>query len=429
MNFRRLFSRLTVSAAMGLALLAAPASAGQAAGANPAVASVAAPDRVRARMNQRVFDQVWSEVRRDYYDPRLHGVDWAAARTTYRPLALAATDDRSLYRVLNDMLGLLDDDHAGASAPAVARRQDSLRRRRAVLGVTLFPEDGRNGRYVIEQVRTGSPAAEAGVLVGWRLEPFDGTGWTPESDLVEGQAVTLALVDDAGQSRPLTLTPRQMDPVPVFTADRSRPGVVVLRVTAFDPGLGRWMGEQLAGLPAGTDVVVDLRGNAGGRVLEADAVLSCFLPADRIWATRTARSGRSVVMRTEGGCGDLERPVDNPVAVLVNAQSRSAAELTPAALQEARRALIVGEHTAGAVLISQETNLPDGGRLNLSRADFITSGGVRLEKRGVTPDLAAPTSAADRRAGRDPTLEAAIGALADADASAARASTAAAPAS
>ena len=63
------------------------------------------------------------------------------------------------------------------------------------------------------------------------------------------------------------------------------------------------------------------------------------------------------------------------------------------------------------LLIAQETNLPDGGRLTLSRADFVTSGGVRLEKRGVTPDIAAPRTVAQRRAGDDPTLEAAIAAL------------------
>ena len=98
--------------------------------------------------------------------------------------------------------------------------------------------------------------------------------------------------------------------------------------------------------------------------------------------------------------------------MLVDDQSRSAAELTPAALQEARRAVVVGAPTAGAVLISQETRLPDGGRLTLSRADFVTSGGVRLEKNGVTPDLAAPAMTGDRGAGRDPALEAAIEALA-----------------
>lgn len=104
-------------------------------------------------------------------------------------------------------------------------------------------------------------------------------------------------------------------------------------------------------------------------------------------------------------------PADNPVAILVDAESRSAAELTPAALQEAGRAVVVGEQTAGAVLISQETRLPDGGRLTLSRADFVTSGGVRLEKRGVRPDILAARSAEDSRAGRDPVLEAALAAL------------------
>lgn len=85
--------------------------------------------------------------------------------------------------------------------------------------------------------------------------------------------------------------------------------------------------------------------------------------------------------------------------------------MTPAALQEAGRAIVVGEHTAGSVLISQDTVLPDGGRLTLSRADYITSGGVRLEKRGVTPDVVVARTIEDRRAGRDPVLDAAIDAL------------------
>jgi carboxyl-terminal processing protease len=411
MRAGRLFHRLIVAAAAALMLVAAPASA-RPAPMQIAVATPARADAARARMNRRVFDAVWTEVRRNYYDPALHGVDWRAARATYRRQAEGAVDDRTLYRVINDMLDLLDDEHAGAVAPAVARRQDAQRRTRPILGLTLFPENGRNGAYVVERVRDGSPAAEAGVAVGWRLEPFDGSGWTPERDVVEGQPVTLDLVDDSGVARPVTLIPREMPPLPAFTADRSRPGVVVLRIEGFEAGLGRWMGEQLDGLPSDTEVIVDLRSNPGGRLLEAEAVLSCFLPDDTTWAMRTSRAGRRAVMKTDGGCGDLAGPVANPVAVLVNGQSRSAAELTPAALQEAGRALVVGEHTAGAVLISQETHLPDGGRLSLSRADFVTARGVRLEKRGVTPDLAAPATIEDRRAGRDPALDAAIAALA-----------------
>lgn len=412
MILRWLLRILPALAAMSLALIAAPAIAADPGTAlATASAASAGPDRERARMNQRVFDRVWSEVRNQYYDPQLHGVDWNAARRTYRPAALTAPDDRALYRALGDMLDLLDDDHAGASPPAVARRRDTQRDRRPAIGVTLRPEPSGDS-YVIERVRPGSPAGEAGVVEGWRLIAGEDALWTPEQDLVEGQAITLAMVDGDGVARPLTLTPRMMEPTPAFVADRSRPGVLILTVDGFEAGLGRWMGEQLEGLPADTDVVIDLRGNPGGRLAEADAVLSCFLPRDRLWAARTGRLGRRVELRTAGGCGDLARPVGNEVAVLVDANSRSAAELTPAALQEAGRAVVVGAPTAGAVLISQETPLPDGGRLSLSRADFVTQGGVRLEKRGVTPDVDAPLTPEDRRAGRDPGLDAALAALA-----------------
>ena len=404
--------RLAVSAAMGLALVAAPSFAAARTDDRPAVAGgVVLPTRDRARMNERVFDSVWGEVRTQYYDPHLHGVDWNAARRIYRPRALAAADDRGLYSVLEDMLNLLDDDHAGAASPAVARRQDALRERRAAIGVSLRPDPEHSGDYRIEAVRRGSPAEAAGVQEGWRLHVGEGA-WSPELEVVEGRPIRLVFIDEDDARHPLDLIPVVMEPQPAFIADRSRPGLVVLTIDGFEPGLGRWMGAELAGLPSDTGVIIDLRGNPGGRLLEAEAVLSCFLPRNRTWATRTLRSGRQIVMRTGGGCGDLDDPVANPVAVLVDGDSRSAAELTPAALQEAGRALVVGVRTAGAVLVSQESRLPDGGRLTLSRADFVTSGGVRLEKRGVTPDREAPLTREDRRAGRDPTLDEAIRLLA-----------------
>lgn len=401
----RLFSLLLLGLPLSVPAVAQPV-------ASPTVDPVAAaaPSRDRARLNQRVFDRVWSEVRRGYYDPTLHGVDWNAARATFRPQALAASDERGLYRVINAMLDLLDDGHAAASPPAAVRRQEAQFARRAVMGLTLMrgetPDD-----WTVERVRPGSPAEAAGVQMGWALNSVDGKPWAPDVETYDGVPVQLVLTDDAGQRREIALTPRVMEAIEPFTADTSRPGVLVLRVEQFDKGLGAWMGSELEGLPPDVDVVLDLRGNPGGRLMEAESVLTCFLPRDQVWATRTGRSGRPVVLRAAGDCGDRRDPLANDVAVLVDQGSRSAAELTPAALQEARRGIVVGEKTGGSVLIAQETNLPDGGRLTLSRADFVTSGGIRLEKRGVTPDIAAPRTVAQRRAGDDPTLEAAIAAL------------------
>lgn len=400
----RLFSLLLLGLPLSVPAVAQPVASPV---VDPVVAT--APSRDRVRLNQRVFDRVWSEVRRGYYDPTLHGVDWNAARATFRPQALAASDERGLYRVINAMLDLLDDGHAAASPPAAVRRQEAQFARRAVMGLTLMrgetPDD-----WTVERIRPGSPAEAAGVQMGWALNSVDGKPWGPDVETYDGVPVQLVLTDDAGQRREIALTPRVMEAIEPFTADKSRPGVLVLRVEQFDKGLGAWMGSELEGLPPDVDVVLDLRGNPGGRLMEAESVLTCFLPRDQVWATRTGRSGRPVVLRAAGDCGDRRDPLANDVAVLVDQGSRSAAELTPAALQEARRGIVVGEKTGGSVLIAQEANLPDGGRLTLSRADFVTSGGIRLEKRGVTPDIAAPRTVAQRRAGDDPTLEAAIAA-------------------
>lgn len=413
MRSTAVLGRVCVSIVIGLTLVGGSAHAVQTAPALDAASTAvaAAPDRDRMRMNARVFDRVWSETRSQYYDPALHGVDWNAARRFYRPQAVAAPDDRRLYQVMGRMMALLDDAHAVVLSPALARRQDSAQQPRPVLGLTIRTAEEETGGYRIDRVRSGSPADEAGIVAGWRLLTGEGARWTPDNDVVAGQPLNLDLVDAAGAHRSVVVTPRILEPLPTFVADATRPGVLVLRIDGFDEGLGRWMGRQLHGLAPQTDVVLDLRGNGGGRLYEADAVLSCFLPRGREWATRTVRSGRRVTLRTEGGCGALTEPASNPVAVLVDGQSRSAAELTPAALQEAGRALVVGERTAGAVLIAQDTQLPDGGRLTLSRADFVTSGGVRLEKRGVEPDLLASHDE-DRPDGVDPVLEAALAALA-----------------
>lgn len=407
---RRVLISLIAGAVLLTGTSAAPATAQTPSASSTPRAASATPSRERARMNARVFDTAWNAVRRQYYDPGLHGVDWNAARETYRPQAIAAADDRALYRALTAMLDLLDDDHAAAISPAAARRQDQLRTRRAVMGVSM----ARQGEdlWRIEVVRAGSPAAEAGLQPGWVLRTVDGQTWGADFDVEDGRPLRLDLFDETGASRQVSVVPRVMDPVPAFSADRSRPGVLVLRVEGFEPGLGRWLGQQLADLSPETDVVLDLRANPGGLLLEADATLSCFLPVEQRWATRVSRDGRTMALSVMPGCGSLTGPVTNDVALLVDRASRSAAELTPAALQEAGRALVVGEHTAGAVLISQDTPLPDGGRMTLSRADYITAGGVRLEKRGVEPDIVVARSSEQRRAGLDPALDAAIALLA-----------------
>jgi carboxyl-terminal processing protease len=100
------------------------------------------------------------------------------------------------------------------------------------------------------------------------------------------------------------------------------------------------------------------------------------------------------------------------VVVLVDGATGSAAEIFAAVLQEHGRATIVGRKTAGAVLASWYHSLPDGGELQLSREDYVTPKGRRLENDGVEPEVKVARTVADVRAGRDVDLAAALAVLA-----------------
>ncbi len=105
------------------------------------------------------------------------------------------------------------------------------------------------------------------------------------------------------------------------------------------------------------------------------------------------------------------QPYTGPVAVLIDGGSGSATEIFASGLQELRRAVIIGERRAGAVLPSAMVKLPTGAIFQYVFADFRTPSGALIEGRGVAPDVEIKHTRASLLAGRDAPLEAAIAEL------------------
>ncbi len=385
-------------------LLLAGASAGCASGAAVPLRAEAA--ETRAALNLRIVDRVRTLTESRYYDPRLVGERWRADRQAWRAAAAGAPDENALYGVLTTMLEPLNDDHAYVQSPTEVAREALGQAARPLLGLRIVRVgDG----YQVDDVRPGSPADDAGVEAGWRVESADGRPYDVGAVRNDGVPVTLVFVDPAGRRRTLSISPRTASPPDERRAlARAAGDVWLIGFDSFDPGTADWLFGQLRRLPAGASLVVDLRGNVGGRIVEVERTLGCFLPAGARIAEMRGRQGRRVTASVLSGC---PRVATGPVAVLVGRRSRSGAEMFAAALQEAGRAQVVGARTAGALLSSLQHPLPDGGRLTLSEADFVTAGGNRIERYGLAPDVAADISQADRRAGRDPTLDAAAALL------------------
>jgi carboxyl-terminal processing protease len=366
------------------------------------LATVPAEQRARAQDNVRIFERVWGLVADGHYDPKLHGVDWPAAGLKYGAEAAAAKDDKALYASLNAMVGLLKDSHTHALSPAQVKERRTHTRARTGIYMTRV-----DGRWVVNEVMAGSPAALAGVKTGWLVVARNGTpfGERSEARPKEGEVARWEFLDTADRPVALDIAAKSLSTKPRQEARVLPGGFVYLRFDAFDTADRRWLSDQLKTNREAPGVVIDLRRNPGGGTISMGITIGEFFERSVDCGTFITRGGY------RGGKSSWQigsARYRGRVVVLVDGATGSAAEIFAAVLQEHGRATIVGRKTAGAVLASWFHGLPDGGELQLSREDYVTPQGRRLESDGVEPDVKVARTVDDVRAGRDTDLEAAL---------------------
>ena len=370
------------------------------------LAAVPVEQRARAEGNVRVFDRVWGLVADWHYDPKLQGVDWAAAGLKYGAEAAAAADDQALYASLGAMVGLLKDSHTHALSPTQTKERRTQTRARTGFYMTRV-----EGRWIVSELVAGSPAELAGVKMGWVVVARNGTAFGERSEARprEGEVAQWEFLDDRDQPVALAIAAQSLSTKPRQEVRVLAGGVVYLRFDAFDTADRRWLSDQLKTNRAAPGVVIDLRRNPGGGTISLGITIGEFFDRAVDCGTFITRGGY------RGGKSSWQigsARYGGSVVVLVDGATGSAAEIFAAVLQEHGRAAIVGRKTAGAVLASWYHGLPDGGELQLSRQDYVTPQGRRLEKEGVEPDVKVVRTVADVRAGRDVDLEAALRVLA-----------------
>ena len=165
-------------------------------------------------------------------------------------------------------------------------------------------------------------------------------------------------------------------------------GVVAL--ATFSPGAHGEVREGVEKeLKAGArGIVFDLRSNGGGLVEEAQLIASIFIAKGTIVSTR----GRTQPSQTLDATGDAI-PAKIPVVVLVDSNTASAAEIVTAALQDHRRATVVGTHTFGKGVFQEEQGLSNGGALDITVGEYFTPNGRNLggggvkQGAGITPEV------------------------------------------
>ncbi|QEC47760.1 S41 family peptidase [Baekduia soli] len=267
-------------------------------------------------------------------------------------------------------------------------------------GVGISVVEDRRGLKIV-QVFDNSPASRARIATGEVITAVDGTslagrGNSASVALIQGRTGTdVRLTLLRGQtSRDVVLKRAVISVSPVQSKERTLNGrrYAILSLADFGEAahakLAEGVRKALRDKAAG--IVLDLRGNPGGLVTEAQLVASEFLTGGKVVTTR----GRAVPTRTLSALGDPIAP-KIPLVVLVDRNSASAAEIVAGALQDNHRAKLVGTRTFGKGVFQQVIELSNGGALDITAGQYFTPSGRNLGGRGtatgagLTPDVQA----------------------------------------
>lgn len=352
--------RKTLIAASAVALLASTSLV-------PAYAA----ERKETYKLMELFAEVFEKVRSDYVEP--------------------VNDEELVEAALNGMLSSLDP-HSSYLNPKNSRDMDiNTRGEFGGLGIEVTME---NGWVKVVSPIDDTPAYRAGMQPGDFITHLDGE---PVSGLSLSEAVD-RMRGPANSDIRLTVRRNGTEPFDVkltravirIQTVRSNPqgNIGYIRITQFSQSthadlikhmgqLKKDIGKDLSGF------VIDLRNNPGGLLDQAIAVSDDFLDKGEIVSTRSRKAEDTQRFNARGG--DIADGL--PLVVLINDGSASASEIVAGALQDHRRAILLGTRSFGKGSVQTLIPLPGHGSMRLTTARYFTPSGRSIQAVGIEPDI------------------------------------------
>src|SRR5215469_1201482 len=331
----------------------------------------AGKDNVYEELN--LFDQAFERIRQDAVDP--------------------VTDAKLIGSAIAGMLSGLDPYSSFIDEAAFRALQTPANDDTTTLGLAVTIE---GGQLKVISPEDGSPAARAGIRPGDVIYTIDKE---PVYDLTLGEAEQklrgpvgseVQLTLRHGNEKPIDLSLKREAYKLQTVVGRVEPGNIgYLRIAGFDGGTQAALAAAVQNLRQKTGskligFVLDLRNNPGGSFDAAVAVADAFIDKGDIVVVKGRKAAN--VKRISATPGDLAKGL--PLVALVNGGTAREAELVAGALQDNRRAVLLGTRTFGESSIESLIPLPGHGAIRLTTARFMTPTGRQIQAKGLEPDLA-----------------------------------------
>ncbi len=371
---RYLWSLVFVAAFGASSLASAEAPAPSAASAPSAITPPAAPAEAPLPLDDiRVFVEVFHKVKRDYVEE--------------------VSDKQLLQDAIKGMLAGLDPHSSYLDGEEYAELQEGTTGEFGGLGIEVGTEDGLI--KVISPI-DDTPASRAGVLAGDTIIRIDGApvrGMSSNDAIKKmrgkvGSKIVLSIMREGrANPRDVTIT-RAVIRIQSVRSRELEPGFGYIRISAFQGHTGEDLVTELEKLKKNAHgtlqgLILDLRNNPGGILGAAVAVADAFMNSGRVVYTK----GRVSDAKLEFEAKPPDLIAGAPLIVLVNEGSASASEIVAGALQDAKRAVLMGRKTFGKGSVQTILPMNNKAAIKITTARYFTPSGRSIQARGIEPDI------------------------------------------
>jgi len=369
----------------------------------------------RKALRREVFEEGWRVMKNRFYDAKMHGADWNAAKATYGALLDYLVDQEELQNVMMMMIGELNASHTGVSGGGPAGDRVSVQTRHPGFDIAA----DSSGYYRVGHIWKGSPVDREWVKVrkgdyiiavnDQELKTTD--NYWKHFTLTAGRKFHFLINDKPAREgawevviEPWNTGALSNAQYAKWVEDRramvdklSNGEIGYLHIRAMDAASLRQFTLDLAMYRNRKALVIDQRFNGGGGI---DQELLSILVGEKYQYSRGRDAGIEVPRPLETFYG--------PMVVMQNERSASDAEMFPQGFKDLKLGKVIGVPTMGAVIATGSYSLADGSSIRTPGSGVWTASGDNMENFGVKPDVYVDNTPEDFFRGRDAQIEKAV---------------------
>ncbi|CBN56657.1 C-terminal processing peptidase-2 [Kamptonema sp. PCC 6506] len=339
---------------------------------------------------KELVDEVWQIIDKSYVDGTFNQIDWKAVRNDY--LNRTYTNDEEAYKAIREMLKKLDDPYTRFMDPEEFRNmQIDTSGELTGVGIQLTQDEETKKLVVISPIED-TPAFQAGILAKDIITKIDGKSTegmdtTQAVNLIRGpinSQVTLTILRGNKEiDFKLKRAKIEIHPVRSSVNKSSAGDIGYIRLNQFSANAASEMRDAIKSLEQKkvTGYILDLRSNPGGLLYGSIEIARMWLKEGTIVSTvdRLGEADRQTA--------NQRAMTDKPLVVLVDGGSASASEILSGALQDNKRAVLVGTKTFGKGLVQSVRGVGNGSGMAVTIAKYFTPNGTDINHAGIEPDF------------------------------------------